>query len=100
MGSSGWSHDPLKDRFHRREGGGTTFEVFDATPYPDEGLVPLEAAKGTLVVLDGLLPHYSAPNRSDRSRHAYAVHAIEREARYPVDNWLQRAAEMPLAGFV
>ena len=52
-----------------------------------------------LVVLHGLLPHYSAPNRSDRSRHAYAIHAIEAAAEYPADNWLQRSGEMPLRGF-
>ena len=34
-------------------------------PEPGDGrLVPLEVAAGTLVVLHGLLPHYSGPNRS------------------------------------
>ena len=90
---------PIKERFHRRPEGGTAFEVFDATPYPTGGLVPLEAPAGTLVVLHGLLPHYSAPNRSDRSRYAYTLHAIERDARYPADNWLRRSPELPLRGF-
>ena len=90
---------PLKDRFHRVEGGGTSFEVFDDTPYPSAGTVPLEAPKGTLVLLHGLLPHYSAPNRSEHSRHAYTLHAIERGAQYPADNWLQRSPELPLRGF-
>lgn len=80
---------PLKDRFHRLPTGGASFEVFDPTPYPTEGLVPLEAPKGTLVLLHGLLPHTSGPNRSERSRHAYTLHAIERDAHYPADNWLQ-----------
>ncbi len=90
---------PLKDRFYRLPSGGTAFEVFDETPYPTEGLVPLEAPKGTLVLIHGLLPHYSGPNRSERSRHAYSIHAIERQARYPTDNWLQRSPELPLTGF-
>ena len=54
---------------------------------------------GALVVLHGLLPHYSAPNRSERSRYAYTLHAIDRGAHYPEDNWLQRAPELPRRGF-
>ena len=33
-------------------------------PCPTAGLVPLEAPQGTLIVLHGLLPHCSGPNRS------------------------------------
>ena len=89
----------LKSRFLRAEGGGTRFEVFDAQPWPTEGLVPLEVKKGALVLLHGLLPHLSRTNRSPRSRHAYTLHLIEAGARYPADNWLQRAPSMPLRGF-
>ena len=39
--------------------------------------MPLEAPKGTLVVLHGLLPHLSGANTSPRSRHAYALHVID-----------------------
>jgi phytanoyl-CoA hydroxylase len=60
--------------------------------------VPLEAPRGTLVVLDGLLPHRSGPNRSDLPRHAYTLHAIDPRASYPADNWLQRP-DLPLRGF-
>ena len=52
----------------------------------------------TLVVLHGLLPHASAPNRSHRPRHAYALHIIDGRAHYPSDNWLQRP-DLPLRGF-
>jgi phytanoyl-CoA hydroxylase len=62
-------------------------------------MVPLEVAKGTCIVLHGLLPHRSSANRSPASRHAYALHAIEASARYRADNWLQRAPELPLRGF-
>lgn len=89
---------PVKKRFRRDGHGGTTFDVLDPTPYPQEGEVPLEVPKGTLVVLHGLLPHRSGPNRSDRSRHAYTLHAIEAGAHYPADNWLQRPG-LPLRGF-
>jgi phytanoyl-CoA hydroxylase len=76
----------------------TELEVFDAEPYPREGLVPLEAPRGTLVLLHGLLPHLSGPNRSERPRHAYTVHAIDAAAHYREDNWLQRP-KLPLRGF-
>ncbi len=86
---------PVKSRFRRDGHGGTLMEVLDASPYPEDGLVPLEVPTGTLVVLNGALPHRSGPNRSDRSRHAYTLHVIERAADYPDDNWLQRP-DLPL----
>jgi phytanoyl-CoA hydroxylase len=76
---------------------GTVFEALDATPLPDpRDLVPLEAPAGTLVVLHGLLPHWSDVNRSGTSRHAYSLHCISATADYPEWNWLQRPADMPL----
>jgi len=89
----------LKSRFVRAEGGGTRFEVFDNTPWPEDKLQPLEVEKGTLIVLHPLLPHLSRENRSPRSRHAYTLHVIEASAFYPKDNWLQRSAKMPFVGF-
>lgn len=87
-----------KNRF-RRSGTGTVDEVLDATPYPVGSGIPLPADVGTLVVLHGSLPHWSAPNTSTRSRHAYTLHVIEGEADYPADNWLQRPSSLPLRGF-
>ena len=76
---------------------GTVFDVLDPTPLPEPAdLVPLEVAAGTLVVLHGLLPHWSDVNRSPRSRHAYSVHCIDATAQYPEWNWLQRPADLPL----
>jgi phytanoyl-CoA hydroxylase len=89
----------LKSRFLRAEGGGTRFEVYDESPWPTEGLVPVEVKKGALVLLHGLLPHLSRANRSPRSRHAYTLHVVEAGAYYPEDNWLRRGADMPLRGF-
>ena len=88
----------LRQRFRRTGGHGTTFDVFDDTPLPDprRDLVPLETPAGTMVVLHGLLPHWSDVNRSPRSRHAYSVHCISASADYPEDNWLQRPANLPL----
>lgn len=93
---SGHTHGPRR-RFRRDGSGGTVFDELDDTPYPTDGFVPLEVDKGTVIVLHGLLPHRSAPNRSDRSRHAYTLHAVERSADYPADNWLQRP-DLPLRG--
>lgn len=88
----------LKSRVHRK-GNGVTHEVYDSSPWPEEEFVPVEVPKGTLVVLDGLVPHGSAPNRSDRSRHAYTLHIIDGACHYPEDNWLRRGPDMPLRGF-
>jgi phytanoyl-CoA hydroxylase len=73
----------------------TELEVLDPAPYPSEGLVPLEAKRGTLVLLHGALPHLSGPNRSDKPRHAYTLHAIDASAGYLPDNWLQRPTLKP-----
>jgi len=89
----------LKKRFVRAPGGGTAFQVLDPAPIAEEGFVPLEVKKGTLVVLHGLLPHRSGANTSPRSRHAYSLHLIDGTAVYPEDNWLRRSPEMPVRGF-
>ena len=73
-------------------------DVYDPTPYPRDGEVPLEATAGTMIVLHGSLPHRSGPNRSDKSRHAYTLHIIDGTARYLDDNWLQRDPALPLRG--
>jgi phytanoyl-CoA hydroxylase len=77
---------------------GTLFTELDPTPLPlpPEELVPIEVPAGTLVVLHGLLPHWSDVNRSPKSRHAYSVHCISAAAEYPSWNWLQRPVTMPL----
>lgn len=100
----GGHRGPLRRRFVR-EGGdadGTRFEELDPTPLPEpasDALVPLEAPAGTMVLLHGLLPHWSGPNTSDRGRQAYTIHCIDGTARYPDDNWLRRGPDLPLRGF-
>jgi phytanoyl-CoA hydroxylase len=89
----------LKSRWLRNGEGGMRFEVFDSSPWPEEKLVPLEVSKGSLIILDGLLPHKSLANRSAKSRHAYTLHLISADSRYPETNWLQRSPELPLRGF-
>ncbi|MGH6932525.1 MAG: phytanoyl-CoA dioxygenase family protein [Dongiaceae bacterium] len=89
---------PLKSRFRRGPAGLST-EVYDATPWPMSRRTPLEVARGTLILLNGLCPHMSDINRSPRSRQAYTLHVIDGACDYPADNWLQRGPEMPLRGF-
>lgn len=89
----------LKSRFLRADGGGTRFDVFDDSPWPEDNLEPLEVEKGTLIVLHPLLPHLSRENRSPKSRHAYTLHVIDGSTRYPNDNWLHRSKQLPLRGF-
>jgi phytanoyl-CoA hydroxylase len=86
----------LKSRWVRTDQG-MKFIVFDDKPWPEEELVPLEVKKGSLILLDGLLPHRSYENKSSKSRHAYTLHIIGGRTTYSMDNWLQR--EFPLRGF-
>ena len=94
----GGHRGPLRQLFRRAAGGGTEMETLDETPLPrpPDELQPLPVPAGTMIVLDGLLPHWSDANRSPRSRHAYSLHCISAAATYPASNWLQRAADMPL----
>ena len=87
----------LKSRWVRAPENKMKFEIFDETPWPEDQLVPLEVSKGSLILLHGLLPHRSFENRSTRSRHAYTLHLIGANAKYPEDNWLQRST--PPNGF-
>ena len=55
------------------------------------GFKPLPVEVGTLVVFAGTLDHLSLPNRSNRSRHTFQLHAIEggRGVKWAKSNWLQ-----------
>ena len=89
----------VKSLYRRDPEAGMVMEILDDGPFDLAAGRPLEVPKGTMVVLHGLLPHWSAPNRSSRSRHAYTLHVIDGGARYLEDNWLQRPPELPLRGF-
>jgi phytanoyl-CoA hydroxylase len=86
----GGHNTSLRSWFKRKPSGGTKMQVFDEEPLSMEGMIPLEVKKGTCIVLHGLLPHYSLPNTSGKSRQAYSIHTIDSKARYPKENWLQR----------
>lgn len=90
---------PLKKRNYRKSDGKLVTEILDDAPWPEERKVAAEAEAGTLVIFDGRAPHLSAANRSPKSRHAYTLHVIDRNCRYPAENWLQRGNDLPLRGF-
>lgn len=90
---------PLRRLFRRTGAGGTEMVALSDAPYPEERRVAAPAGVGDLVVFSGRAPHMSRANRSARPRMAYTLHMIEAAARYPADNWLQRAQAMPLKGF-
>ncbi|MBL8307060.1 MAG: phytanoyl-CoA dioxygenase family protein [Rubrivivax sp.] len=98
----GGQRDALREQYVCDHATGTlSMRPLDRTPWPTtEGSVPLPAAAGTLVVFGGLLPHYSAPNRSARSRLAYTLHATCGTAAYAPENWLQRSPGFPVRGFL
>ncbi|MEO5681609.1 MAG: phytanoyl-CoA dioxygenase family protein [Chitinophagaceae bacterium] len=95
---AGGHHTSLRERFRRNNAGGTYMEKLDTSPIAIDDMQPLEVKQGTCIVLHGLLPHYSQPNTSGKSRQAYAVHTVDSRQDYPKDNWLQRT-QFPLRGF-
>ena len=98
LAEPGGHHRPLTYRF-LRHGWTTQRADLDPAPLPVDGLTPLPAKKGDLIVLHGNLPHRSCANTSDKSRHAYTLHLIDGACDYPENNWLQRSADSPLKGF-
>ena len=96
----GGQHGPLRERFVR-EGSQVRMEKLSDLPWPDRAsALAVPVAAGTLICFHGRLPHWSAPNRSARSRHAYTLHATDGRADYAAHNWLQRGAALPVRGFV
>lgn len=58
--------------------------------YSANNFMAVPVKKGSLIILDGQVVHYSKPNKSDASRHAYTFHVIEtKNVIYSKDNWLQ-----------
>lgn len=87
---SGGAAIPLKEQFLRYPDDSTELKTLHDMPWPnDDSAKPLEVKKGTLVVFNGLLPHFSAPNLSDKSRHAFTLHITCANTLYAKENWLQ-----------
>ncbi len=81
------------------EDGQLHMRALDNTPWPDaRQALALPVPAGTLLCLHGLLPHFSAANRSPHSRLAYTLHATDARATYSPLNWLQPSPGMAPRG--
>jgi phytanoyl-CoA hydroxylase len=78
----------LKHRFVKNTQG-LEFIEQKSVSWPKEKFKPLCAKQGDVIVLHGLLPHFSEQNRSSRTRYAYSLHFVEGRAYYPKNNWLE-----------
>ena len=88
----GGHRSPLRERFVR-SAEGVRLDRLDATAWPTPAEArPLEVPAGAVVCFHGLMPHYSAPNRSAVSRHAYTLHLSDERSHWSQDNWLRTDA--------
>ena len=95
--SKGGHKGPLRKVFTKVDGV-MKMITLDLTPFEND-LIPVEVTKGTLILLHGRLPHYSRENTSKKSRHAYTLHVVDGNNKYPQGNWLQRP-NLKLRGFI
>lgn len=84
---AGGHRGPLKNRF-LKVGNQLQFGFEREINWPKEKFRPIIAKAGDLVVLHGLLPHFSEQNRSNKTRFAYTLHFIDRKCHYEKNNWL------------
>lgn len=77
----------------------TTMVTLKEHVWQADELVAMPVPKGSLVILNGEFPHLSYANRSDKSRHAYALHAVDQRCDYPAENWLQVEEGQEFAAF-
>eukprot|EP00923_Selenidium_pygospionis_P039053 GHVN01067971.1.p1 GENE.GHVN01067971.1~~GHVN01067971.1.p1 ORF type:complete len:304 (+),score=32.31 GHVN01067971.1:67-978(+) len=79
----------VRQRFNKDEEGNLTFDNNDVD-WNLDGAVPLEVPEGSVVLINGRTVHYSELNKSEKSRHAYTLHIVEKENKWLKTNWLQR----------
>ncbi|XP_022902469.1 phytanoyl-CoA dioxygenase domain-containing protein 1-like [Onthophagus taurus] len=68
------------------------FLIYDkpAPFYQMSSFIPVPVPKGSCILIDGQVVHFSEANRSGKSRHAYTFHVIENQnTKYSKENWLQ-----------
>ncbi|WP_189606954.1 phytanoyl-CoA dioxygenase family protein [Saccharospirillum salsuginis] len=85
----GGHRGPLRERYFHEQGD-LRMEPLDDTSWPTDAGTPMPVKAGSLLVFHGHLPHYSASNRSDRSRLALTFHVVDAACEYAKENWLQR----------
>jgi len=97
----GSQHNPTQRRFVRVEKDGATSTTFTTPPDPADlsKYLQVPVKKGTLVLINGQVDHMSKRNTSDKSRHIYTFHMIERhDTTWDPCNWLQPTDAMPFTG--
>lgn len=95
----GGHRSPLREQFVATRNQRAEMQSLAPTSWPDQTqAIALPVPAGTLLVLHGLLPHYSAPNRSAVSRMAYTLHVTDGRSVYSPQNWLQRGLDLPVRG--
>ena len=81
------------------ENGQLRMQALSALPWPStQQAVAVPVPAGTLLCFGGLLPHFSAANRSPHSRLAYTLHVTDGRAAYSPLNWLQPYPAQPPRG--
>lgn len=92
-------NDGIERRFIRNpEAGGPLTSFIGPLVEDDDGreYIPQFTRKGCLVLIHGTVLHKSAPNKSEKSRHAYTFHIIEQEnTEWSKQNWLQPTEQLP-----
>jgi phytanoyl-CoA hydroxylase len=99
-GSHTWG---VRRRFERDPSGrGTRFVPPEPDTWDLSDGVALPVRAGDLVMIHGAVVHWSEPNTSQRSRHAYTVHVLdagEEGFNFPARNWIRRSDGNPFYGF-
>lgn len=81
---------PLKEQFKRYADDSTELLSLEELDWPGQDrALPLEVKAGTLVAFNGVLPHFSEANRSNKSRHAFTLHITSAQAEYSQHNWIR-----------
>lgn len=89
---------PLQERFIKNYEGTKTHFIDTAEKritWKLDNLKPVPVKKGSLVLLHGEIVHASYANVSNKSRHAFVLHLVDKLASWPADNWLQRPDDFP-----
>lgn len=72
----------------RELSGDLSFKILQDVRWPLENAVNLPVKAGTLIILHGLLPHYSSDNFSSQSRLSLSLHFFDLMTEYSDYNWL------------
>ncbi|PIC31397.1 hypothetical protein B9Z55_012117 [Caenorhabditis nigoni] len=77
-------------RTHDTSGGPLLKFIGTRPTYDQSKFQHVPISKGSLILIHGLVVHKSEANTSDKSRHAYAIHVMERKnTKWSEDNFLQ-----------